>query len=232
MEKKMVNRKNISILFVEDEVEVRKNYCNILQKEFKNVYEASNGEEALKIFLDKLPEILIVDINLPKMNGLDFIKKVREKSKNTKIIILSAHTDVKYLFKAVELYLVKYLVKPVKRNEFNEAIDIAIEQLQEYDVVDKKLLYLDENFTWSFDEVTLYKDLKEVDLTKSEKLILNTLFSNPNTELTYDDIIYAVWGDFDSTRKDTLKTMINNLRKKIPSDTIKTMYKIGYKFNN
>lgn len=63
-------------------------------------------------------------------------------------------------------------------------------------------------------------------------MILNTLFLNPNIELTYDSIIFSVWEDYEYSRKDTLKTMINNLRKKLPIDTIKTMYKIGYKFNN
>lgn len=228
----MESKKDISILYVEDELEIRENYCNILRKEFLNVYEAEDGEKAFKLFKEKTPEILIVDINIPKFNGLEFLKKVREINKNTKIIILTAYTDTDYLMQSTELNLVKYLVKPVTRREFNDALSLAIKQLEEFEIVNKKILSLEDGFRWDFDKVSLYQNLKEIELTKSEKAILNTLFRNPNIELTYDDIIFAVWDDFEPTRKATLKTMINNLRKKLPENTIKTMYKIGYKFNN
>lgn len=228
----MEMKKDISILYVEDEIEIRENYCNILRNQFQNIYEASNGEIAYKQYKENNPEILIVDINMPKVNGLEFIKRVRESDKNSKIIVLTAHTDVEYLMQSTELNLLKYLVKPVKRKEFNGAIDLALKELEEFEVVSKKLLALKDGFVWNFDKVSLFHNLNEIELTRSEKKILNTLFSNPSIELTYDDLIFAVWDDYEDSRKSTLKTMINNLRKKLPEDTIKTMYKIGYKFNN
>lgn len=227
----MDEKKNISVLFAEDETDIRNRYCQILKERFENVYEASNGEDAYKIFSIYSPSILIVDINMPGMDGLELIKKVRETDKNSKVIILTAHTQVDYLLKATELSLTKYLVKPVKEKDFNDAVQTAVEELNTINIISKKLMTLTQGYSWDFTNTNLLLNNKEVELTKSEKRILNTLFSNPNIELTYDDLIYSVWNDYDHSRKDTLKTMINNLRKKLPKDTIKTMYSIGYRFD-
>ena len=227
----MDNKEKISVLFAEDETDIRNRYCQILKERFENVYEASNGIDAYKIFSTYSPSILIVDINMPGMDGLELIKKVRETDRNCKVIILTAHTQVEYLLKAAELSLIKYLVKPVKRREFNDAVQTAVDELNSINIISKKVMTLTEGYSWDFTNNTLFLNNKEVELTKSEKMILNTLFSNPNVELTYDDLIYPVWNDYDHSRKDTLKTMINNLRKKLPKDTIKTMYSIGYRFD-
>jgi DNA-binding response OmpR family regulator len=227
----MDQKENISVLFAEDETDIRNRYCQILKERFENVYEASNGIDAYKIFSIYSPSILIVDINMPEMDGLELIKKIRKTDKNCKIIILTAHTQVDYLLEAAELLLTKYLVKPVKRRDFNEAVQMAVDDLNSVNIISKKVMTLTRGYSWDFTNNNLLFNNKEVELTKSEKIILNTLFSNPNMELTYDDLIYPVWNDYDHSRKDTLKTMINNLRKKLPKDTIKTMYSIGYRFD-
>ena len=64
-----------SVLFIEDEKAIRDNYVSYLKKHFKNVYEAEDGESAFSIYQSKRPELLIVDINIPKLNGLDLLRK-------------------------------------------------------------------------------------------------------------------------------------------------------------
>jgi YesN/AraC family two-component response regulator len=71
----MDQKENISVLFAEDETDIRNRYCQILKERFENVYEASNGIDAYKIFSVYSPSILIVDINMPEMDGLELIKK-------------------------------------------------------------------------------------------------------------------------------------------------------------
>jgi YesN/AraC family two-component response regulator len=82
---------NLTILYAEDEIETRKNYGNYLKRNFKEVYIAQNGEEALDYYEKFEPNIMLLDINMPFINGLALTKKIRENDKKTRIIILTAH---------------------------------------------------------------------------------------------------------------------------------------------
>ena len=106
--------KNLKILYVEDEELIRSNAVSYLQRLFHNIYEASNASEAINIIKEHSPHIVISDIKMPKINGLDMIREIREYDKQTKFIVLSAFTDTKYLLDAMDLGLVKYLPKPIK----------------------------------------------------------------------------------------------------------------------
>ena len=222
--------KQFSILFVEDEKEIRDNYTTYLKRHFLNVYEAVDGEVGYKIYKDKKPEIMIVDINLPKLNGIDLLKKIRETDQVTKVIMLTAYSDVKYLLDATELKLVKYLVKPITRSELKDALDLAINEFSKFEVLQKDILHLKEDYMWDFKTKQMFCNSKVVPLTNKEQQILSLLLENPNNVLTYDDIVVEVWGSFEDDKIDSLKTLIKNIRKKVPKDTVKNVFGVGYKF--
>jgi len=218
------------ILFIEDEKAIRDNYVEFLKRYFRNVYEAEDGEEAYKIYIEKAPDILIVDINIPKLNGIDLLKKIRQKDHRTKAIMLTAHSDTSYLLEAVGLKLTRYLVKPVTRAQLKEALNLVLEELKQYNVLPKQILVLKDGFTWNYETNELInKD--EVVLTEKEKKLLMLLLSNINTTHTYEDIIDELWQTFDDDKIIPLKTIIKNLRKKLPKDTIKNVFGVGYKIN-
>ena len=228
--KVLIKQKEISLLFVEDEVEIRKSYVEIFKQLFLKVYDAGDGETAYELYMKERPDIIIVDINLPGFNGLELVKKIRENDKNTKIIVLTAYSNQEFLLEATGLMLTKYLLKPVKRDALNNAIDLAINEINELKIIYNKHLLLKDGFRWNFKERCLYQYNKEIKLTKKEKDILNFLFTNPFRELTYDMIIESVWDCYDKPYLNSLKTMIMNIRKKLPKDTIQTLYGIGYRF--
>jgi DNA-binding response OmpR family regulator len=219
-----------NILFVEDEKDIRSNYVRYLKRHFLNIYEADNGEDGYKIYKNKRPDIIILDINLPKMSGLELLRKIRERDQNVKVIMLTAYADTKYLLDAVELKLVKYLIKPVIRSELKDALDLAVEEFSKFDVISKESMSLNDGFTWNFKNKELLDNGKEVMLTNKEQKIVSLLFSNANHILTYDDIIIEVWDDFESDKQEALKTIVKNVRKKLPKDTIKNVFGVGYKF--
>jgi len=218
-----------SVLFIEDEKAIRDNYVNYLQKHFKNVYEAEDGESAYEIYKSKRPELLIVDINIPKLNGLELLKRIRQTDKETRAIVLTAHADIKYLLAATELNLTKYLVKPITRKDLKDALSIALEDMKNFTVRSNKHIHLKENFTWNQDEKILYNGEYVVNLTKTEAEIFAYLFSNLKRVVTYEDCILKIWGYHEDNKVDSFKTLIKNIRKKLPKDTILNVFGVGYK---
>ena len=218
-----------SVLFIEDEKAIRDNYVSYLKKHFRNVYEAEDGESAYKIYKEKTPELLIVDINIPKLNGLDLLKKIRETDRETKAIMLTAHADVKYLLQATELNLTKYLVKPITRLELKEALSFAVEDMHNFTVRANTRVILKDNYFWNNESRELHNGDNLVTLTKTELEVFAFLFSNANRVSTYEECIWKVWGEYSDHKTDAFKTLIKNLRKKLPPSTIENVFGVGYK---
>ena len=219
--------KNIKILYVEDDEIARENGVEYLQNFFETIYGASDAIVALQLYEKYKPDIIITDIKMPKLNGLEFVKKIRQKDKKTQIIIITAFCDRDYLLKAVELQLVKYLIKPVKEKEFEEALFLCVNSLKEDNSNIVKLeneIYFD-----TFNKNLVIKD-ELVKLRAKEILFLELLIKNKNRYVTYEEIENYVWSDSVMT-KDALKTLVKNLKTKIPKDLILNLTNSGYKIN-
>lgn len=85
--------KTVTLLYVEDEEGIRKNIADSLRYYLKDVYEASNGEEGYLIYKEKSPSIILSDIHMSILNGVEFIKKVRENDRSTPVVMMTAYTD-------------------------------------------------------------------------------------------------------------------------------------------
>lgn len=222
-----ISYKNIKILYVEDDEIARENGVEYLQNFFETIYEASDAIVALQLYEKYKPDIIITDIQMPKLNGLEFVKKIRQKDKKTQIIIITAFCDKDYLLKAIELQLVKYLIKPVKEKEFEEALFLCVNSLQEDNSNIVKLeneIYFD-----TFNKNLVIKD-EIVKLRAKEILFLELLIKNKNRYVTYEEIENYVWSESVMT-KDALKTLVKNLKTKIPKDLILNLTNSGYKIN-
>jgi len=225
-----LNKYKYTILFVEDEEEVRENYVLYLENFFESVYQAKDGKEAYEIYKDKKPDIMIVDINLPYLNGIDLLKEIRKTDHTTKAIMLTAHADTKYLLDASELKLTKYLIKPVSRTKLHEALTIAIEELYNFKVSStNQKIEIDTTYTWDNDLKILYNKQDTVSLTAKERKLASILFSDIDKIFSYDDLIYQIWEYNENGNTDSIKTLIKNLRRKLPNGVIKNIFGIGYK---
>lgn len=222
-------KSNYRILYVEDEEKTRKNYVSFLSRYYNTIYEASDAEEALFLYQKQEPSILVIDINLPKKSGLEFLKEIRQNDPATKAIILSAKSDLESLLGASELKLTKYLVKPVSRKELQDALELAIKEIEAYSIVAKKIVKMKGNFTWDMKYHILKDGEVEQKLTKKEGELLSLFFSNLNKIFSSEDIIFELWYDTDVAREDTLKTLIKGLRKKLPDGSIKNIFGVGYR---
>jgi DNA-binding response OmpR family regulator len=218
----------LTILVVDDE-SINIQIISEILTDVYNIKIAKNGKSGYEAYAKYSPALIISDINMPIMNGIEMVSKIRQKDQNTKVIFTTSHSDLDYLLQSSSLKLIKYILKPIKREELLEAVNIAVEELQKYKIVSSHILQLDKEYVWDFKTLNLMKSDQAISLTPTERKILNYLFSNVSSMVTYDDILYEAWEDYDMPSKQTLKTMITNLRKKIPENIIHNIYGIGYK---
>ncbi len=121
---------NLKILIADDSARHIEKYATYFKKYFTKVFTAKDGAEAYEIYQEKLPEVILLDINMPKLNGIDLLKKIRETDNKTQVIILSAHSEKKYLLETSHFKITDYLVKPVTREQLKKAIDTALSTLK------------------------------------------------------------------------------------------------------
>jgi len=105
--------KDLNLLYVEDNLDIRNELEKILKRFFKSVHTAENGKEGLDLFYNINPDMIVTDIRMPVMDGLEFSRGVRSINKEVPIIITSAHNESEYLIQAIDLGIDRYVVKPV-----------------------------------------------------------------------------------------------------------------------
>jgi DNA-binding response OmpR family regulator len=217
--------KTLSILYIEDEKLIRKNAIEYLSRYSKNVYEAENGVEGFDLYKKHNPDLIITDIKMPKLNGLDFTAKVREEDKTTPVIITTAHSDTEYLLKAIELQLVKYLIKPITSNKLQEALSMACESLTNDNA---SVLHLDTHTQYDALNQTLFIDQKLIKLTHNELLFFDFIIKNAQRAITYEEIENIIWA-YEGMSIDALRSLVRGLRKKLGGDFIENVSGIGYR---
>jgi len=219
--------KNHSILYVEDEPEIQSNIAEYLGSYFADVYLASNGDEALDQYYKHYPDVLLLDINLPRLDGLSVAKKVREKDHSAKIIMLTAFTEKEKLLKATELKLTKYLIKPVSPKEFKETLELLAKELINNPT---RYLNLSNCYIWDREQEQLTLNDSPVSLTEKEHRLLKLFITNKSKTISYEKIMVEVWEDaFEREISiDSVKNQVSQLRKKLPEGCIVSVYGEGY----
>lgn len=214
-----------TILYAEDEKEIQKNIKEILQIFFKEVIVADNGEEAMKKYHEKKPDVLMLDIYMPLMDGLGVLNEVRKLDKKIPIIILSANANKENLFEIVDKKICKFLTKPFDTKKLNEALIQCANELNEAceEVVSLK------NGVYEFNSKIFNNNKEKIQLTKKESLLLEYMIRHKNQALSYEVIIEFFWNYQSDATKESIKALIKEIRKKIGKDDIKNIFGIGYK---
>ncbi|WP_198306440.1 response regulator transcription factor [Arcobacter vandammei] len=222
-----MNKLSYNILVVEDEQQSRENFVSYLSMFYENVFEAGNGEKALEIYNKEQVDIILLDINIPKISGLEVARQIREKDFKTKIIILSAHSEKTFLLEAMGLKLTKYLFKPVNRKDLKDSLDLAISELNKFDVVSIDDIKIKQLYTYSFSTKLLQYNDVELNLTKNEQIFFEYLLKNRNKVCSYDELLYYT----NITTVDALKNLVKRLKKKFEEDLILNITGVGYKIS-
>ena len=218
---------NKSILVVDDDVLSNENLSYIFRKNFKNVISCFRGDEAYKSYLEYQPDLVLTDIEIPSIDGLTLIEKIRKRDMKIPIVVMTSFSQRHYLFDAVNLQLFFHIVKPVIKTNFHA----LLEKLEKYFLVTKpKPFFFSSLVYYDYAKKVIINDKKTVSLTHQEISLLEEFIRNKNITLSnqyLEDILSSKY----SENSNAIKLSISRLRKKLPDNSLKTIYAQGYRLN-
>lgn len=225
--------KELKILLVEDEKKLSSLLKNAIGDSFYSFSVANNGEEGLEKFLNLSPDIIITDIMMPKMTGLEMAKEIRVSNSQIPIIILSAFSETDKFLNAIDIGVVKYFIKPFDPDELLEYIELLGETLQ------SKTIKLSDGFSFNKTKKSLYKDSRFVKLSKKEILFFELLLQNYEDDgislgykklVDYGMIKNRLWEN-EEVSDERLRTFIKRLRAKTSKSLVINIKGEGYSIN-
>ncbi|ECL7250873.1 response regulator transcription factor [Campylobacter jejuni] len=218
--------KELIILVVEDEIKTRESLINVLSERFSKVIGAQNGDEGLKKFKKFKPDLVITDIAMPIMDGLDMAREIKEISDDVPIVVLSAYSEKERLLRSIDIGIDKYLIKPVDIEELFKVLDCLVGEKIEANM----LVKISEEYQFNKTKRTLIHNGKEIVLTKKELAFISLLLKQPGVLVLHEDIKKNVWiGEHVSDT--AVRTFIKRVRDKVGEDFIKNVPILGYKIN-
>ncbi len=214
----------MNILIAEDEQRLRRLIKDYLKKENYTIFEAENGEEATEIFYNEKIDLAILDIMMPKIDGWQVAKNIREMSE-IPIIILTAKSEEEDQLKGYDIGADEYVTKPFSPKILVARVKALVNR------VGKKIEIKEYNdIKIDMKSHKVYSKKEEINLTPKEYELLLVLIQNKGIALERNTLLDKVWGYnyFGDLR--TVDTHIKRLRKKMKVDYIQTVRGIGYRF--
>ncbi len=213
------------ILIVEDEVNLMEVLEDTLLEENFEIFKAYEGSIAIDMFYEVNPDLVLLDINLPKKDGWTICKEIRNDSNKPIIIMTARDTELDEL-KGLSIGADDYITKPFSL----KILTLRIKKLLK---IENEDYYLYETLRFNFGTYELIIDSQNIEITKKESLFLDYIIKNKGKLLTRDMLLNEVWGyDFDGDNR-VVDTLIKRTRKKLSpyGDLIKTVRGMGYMFD-
>jgi len=218
--------KNLTVLYVEDDNEVRENISKSLAYFVKHIESASNGDEAFELYEKISPDIIITDIDMPGMNGLELAARVRQEDRFIPIVVATAYTTEEFLLDAVSLHLERYIVKPISLAKLKESLESCYERLLELNRIS---INFPTGYSYNItSRVMEDENAEHLPLQNKEQLLLELLIKNINEVTYYSEIEDEVW-EGEELNRGTLKALVVKLRKKLGKDSIINESEHGYR---
>ena len=222
-----------SILYAEDDPTVRENYALILRTFFEVIHTASDGEEALRIYHERCPDAMLLDLNLPRMDGLDLARTVRREDPGIPIVILTAHSEKERLLEAIPLGLKRYLLKPVSEKEFRESM-LEILKLLDHR---RRIVFRERELSWDLGTQELLYREERIKLSKKERRLLALLADRPGSFIEKERLIAEIWEgeSVDASHSGKLAQLVYRLHGKLSEQLgrevapIENSYSLGYR---
>ncbi|MCF6309420.1 MAG: response regulator transcription factor [Sulfurimonas sp.] len=213
--------KELKVLLVEDEENISRLLKDAIGDSFHSFIVASDGVEGRELFLKIKPDIVITDIMMPRLSGLDMAKELKQINSDIPIIILSAFSEKEKLFDAIDIGVTKYFLKPFDPDELLDYINGLAPKLG------NKHVELSEDFVFNKTTNSLYKNDRFVPLSKNEIKFLSLLLEDVNSVIDDNIIKETLWTSDVSDER--VRTFIRRIRAKTSKNLIKNVKGFGYR---
>ncbi len=224
----------ILILIVEDDKPIKRFLEVSIETQGYKYISSETGQEAMALAFSYNPEVILLDLGLPDIDGIDLISKIKENL-TSKIIVVSARDHEREKVKALDLGADDYLTKPFSTPELLARIRVAIRnKIKNTDFLDEKIEFSYDVLVINYEKRLVFVGKEEIKLTPIEYRILELLSNNAGRVLTHKFIIKEIWGTYFETDTQGLRVFMASIRKKIEKDTsnpkyIVTEVGIGYR---
>ncbi|PHM16947.1 MAG: hypothetical protein CJD30_08875 [Sulfuricurvum sp. PD_MW2] len=221
---KITEFKNLSVLYAEDDSQLREITTKTLEMVVGQVFSVCDGNDALSIYENNRIDIVILDIHMGSISGIDVAKAIRLKNDKIPIVIVSGSIATQDLLEACKLNLVEYIHKPIEFNALIKVLYLAVDRLKSQGMLIAKI-----NDSVSYDYFAksfIYPNGDKIALTKNEISAIELLLSHREQIVTYETFAYV----FEEEMSDgALKNLILRIRKKMGDDSnLRNLAKIGY----
>lgn len=214
---------NEYVLVVEDDIQIRNYICYALNSEGFRYITASTGQGALNLLISEPIDLMLLDLGLPDVDGMEIIRKVREWSEMP-IIVVSARDQVKEKAAALDLGADDYLTKPFSATELMARIRVALRHFYKQGGSRSQAIMQVGDLRIDFDKRLVYLKEQELHVTPLEYNLLSLFFKNIGKVLTAKYIMKEIWGVDYSSDTQVLRTLMAGLRRKIEENPAKPRY--------
>jgi two-component system alkaline phosphatase synthesis response regulator PhoP len=226
-----MKKNKIKILLVDDEPDILEILSFNLSNEGYQIFTAENGKEGLELAAQHLPHLIILDVMMPVMDGIETCERLRmnKRFENTVILFLSARGEDYSQVAAFESGADDYVTKPIKPRIFNSKVKAMLRRFLKDDVGDSLVLG---DIEINVEEYKVIQKGNEITLPRKEFELLYLLASKPGKVFKRFKIMESVWGSDVVVGDRTIDVHIRKLREKLGDDYFKTVKGVGYKFVN
>lgn len=231
-----MDKNGVKVLVVEDEASIRKFIVINLERSGFVIYEADTGEKGLELAANYKPDVLVLDVMLPGVDGFEVCKRVRRDMPDIAIIMLTARTQDADKITGLELGADDYMVKPFNPLELIARINTILRRTSSGRAqVSSSIPF--RNLLMDIDSQRFFKNGTEIELTPTEFAVLKLFMSNPGRALSRNELLNTVWGRNYFGDLKTLDVYIRRIREKIednPSQPqfIETVWGYGYRWQS
>ena len=219
------------ILIADDEKEIVRLLKIYLETDDITVLEANDGIQALEIVENDQVDLALVDIMMPKMDGYQLIKKIRQKNEYIPIIVISAKVTLSDRVLGIDLGADDYITKPFEPLEVAAKVKAQLRRISATSPkADTPSTITAGDITLDIDECRVSCGGESIELTKAELKVLELLMSQPKRVFTKDQIYESAWYSDTAADDNTIRVIISRLRDKVGAEHIKTIRGLGYRF--
>ena len=226
----MMNKSKHTILLVDDEDDILEFVGYNLKKEGYTIITSNNGRDAINIAIAQTPHLILLDVMMPEMDGIETCRELKRVKalENTIIVFFTARNEDFTQILGLDAGADDYITKPIKPSVLVSKVNSLLRRHN--DVKNSGTQYEAGDLIIDKEKYLVYKDGNEIQLARKEFELLNLLASKPDRVFTRDEILNQVWDEDVVVGERTIDVHIRKLREKTGSENIKTLKGVGYKF--